>query len=360
MSEKIILECPDDPVLQEDMDRIGSEFPFAGDMSGATVLVTGSTGLIGSQVVFALCAMNRLRDTNIRVLAMVRSVEKAREVFGELIDRGDIALVTGDITEPASIDGNIDYIVHTASPTGSRYFVDHPVETIDIALKGTKNMLELSLEKKVKAMVYLSSLEVYGTPDRDQEWMTETDFGRIDPAKTRSSYSEGKRMAECMCVSYASEYSVPVRIARLSQTFGPGVRYDDNRVFMDFSRSAIEQRDILMHTQGRTVRTYLYTADAVMAILYLLARGENGQAYNVTNPGTAISILNMARLVCKTIGNKKIQVMIDAEEDEGKFGYNPEMVIRLDPSKLEALGWRATTDLETMYDRMTRKWRPTK
>ena len=353
---KEIMECPDDRVMQEDMDRIAETFPHVEAFRDKTVLVTGATGLIGSQVVRALAAMNRKRDSHIRVLAVVRDADKAKKVFGSLLDRGDVALVLGDMETPLAVNEPVDYIVHGASPTGSRFFVEHPVETIRTALGGTEHLLTLARDKQVTKMVYLSSLEVYGTPSKEQEWMTETEFGQLDPAKVRSSYSESKRMAECLCVSYASEYGVPVCMARLSQTFGPGVNYEDGRVFMDFARCALEQRDVVLHTQGRTVRTYLYTRDAVMALLYLLARGEAGQAYNVTNRDTAISILNMARLVCKTIGQKKIQVQIDAPEDVEDFGYNPEMVIRLDPSRLEALGWTATTGLEEMFARMCARW----
>ena len=114
-------------------------------------------------------------------------------------------------------------------------------------------------------------------------------------------------MVECLCASYAHEYSVPVKIARLSQTFGPGVAYEDGRVFAEFARCALEQRDIVLHTQGHTVRSYCYTKDALSALLYILISGKAGEAYNVTNMDTAVSIKEMAELVCETIGSGKIK-----------------------------------------------------
>ena len=341
-------ECPGNKCLQEDIEDAARQFPFTKELKGSSILVTGATGLIGSQVVFTLCAINRITGAGIKIFAGIRNEEKAKKVFGKLLERGDIILV-----RPEDIEEELDFIIHCAAPTGSGYFVEKPVETIDAIVSGTKSILELARKSGVRSLVYLSSLEVYGTPWVGQEWMKEADFGHLDPAKIRSSYSEGKRMAECLCVSYASEYGVPAKIARLSQTFGPGVEYDDGRVFMDFARCALEDRDVVLHTQGRTVRTYLYTKDAVLAILYILVKGENGRAYNATNRDTAVSILEMAELVCKTIGEGRIRTRIEIPEDVAAFGYNPEMIIRLDPSALEELGWKASTGLEEMFKRMT-------
>ncbi len=346
------LECSRNRLIQEDVERIAGTFPFADELKNTAVFVTGATGLIGSQVVLALCAINRLKNTGIKVYALVRSKEKALKILGDVIERGDVTIVEGDVTSLPEITG-IDYIIHTASPTGSKFFVEKPVETIDTAITGTKSILELAKANHIRSMVYLSSLEVYGTPDASQQWMSETDFGYLDPAKVRSSYSEGKRMVECMCVSYASEYKVPVRIARLSQTFGPGVNFNDGRVFMDFARCALEGRDVVLHTEGRTLRTYLYTADAVNGILYILLRGTDGEAYNITNPTTDITIKQMADMVCETIGKGKVKAKVELPDDIASFGYNPEMVIRLKTDKLEALGWKPTVGFPEMFIRLS-------
>lgn len=348
----MIRECEENAILQEDMEAMmDSGCPFE-ELKDSTVFVTGATGLIGSQVVKALACANRLKDSHIRILAFVRSKEKARKVFGSLLDRGDVSLVTGDVNRKIETEERVDYLIHGASATSSRFFVTKPVETILTALEGTKNVLEFAREKAVKGMVYLSSLEVYGVPGTEGGRVTEKDYGYIDPMSVRSSYSEGKRMAECLCVSYASEYGVPVKVARLSQTFGAGVEYDDGRVFAEFARCAVEKRNIVLHTAGNTLRSYCYTKDAVSALLYILVRGNVGEAYNVTNEDTAVTIREMAQCVCDTFPKSGISVEFDMPGDLASFGYNPEMVIRLDSSRLKALGWRPTVGLQDMFIRM--------
>lgn len=346
------MECLENKIMQEDVEDIVKNFPYADKLDGKNVLVTGATGLIGAQVVRTLACMNRMRGIHVHVLAFVRNAKKAEKLFESLIERQDVEIVVGDINQFDLKDYQIDYVIHGASATSSRYFVTNPVETIKTALDGTTAVLEMAREKQIEGMVYLSSLEVYGTPAEGTEWITEDDYGYIDPMNTRSSYSEGKRMVECICASYAQEYQVPVKVARLSQTFGPGVEYQDGRVFAEFARCALEKRNIVLHTQGRTVRTYCYVKDAVSALLYILLQGENGQAYNVTNMDTAVSIREMAEMVCHVIGEDKIKTVVEIPEDIASFGYNPEMVIRLDSSRLQKLGWTATVGLEEMYTRM--------
>ena len=344
------LESITDATQREDISLLARTEIINELPENVTIMVTGATGLICSQLIRALACHSELKRKNVRILAQVRNEEKARAVFGDLMEAGIVSLCVGDIVDPLETAESVDYIIHGASATSSRYFVEMPVETIVTALKGTQNVLELARQKKVRKVVYLSSLEVYGTPDNSKDYITEEDYGYIDPMQVRSSYSEGKRMVECMCVAYAKEYDVPVVVARLSQTFGPGVSYQDGRVFAEFARCAIEKRDIVLHTQGKTLRTYCYLRDAINALFCLMLRGEVGQAYNVTNMDTAITIRDMAELVCTL--SEGIQVKLDIPEDVSMFGYNPEMVIRLDSSKLQSLGWKPEVGIKEMFVRL--------
>ena len=341
----------EDNIIMEDIISISNSTIIDwNNFEGKTIFITGATGLLGSQIVKTLIYVNKIKSLNIKLLLLVRNYQKAKEVFGENIDNVNVKTIEGDIMEMVVINEKVDYIIHGACPTSSKFFVEKPVETIDIITNGTKNMLELAKIKNVSGFMFLSSLEVYGTPLHSNS-ILENDYGYIDNLNVRSSYSEGKRLAECLCVSYCKEFDIPTKIVRLSQTFGPGVEYNDGRVFAEFIRSAIEKKDIVLHTQGKTVRTYCYTKDTITAILFLLLNGKNGEAYNVTNPETAISIKEMAQLVCDTFAESNINVKIDIPDDVEKYGYNPEMIIKLNTNKIESMGWKATIGLKEMFER---------
>lgn len=340
-----------DRILLEDCSYIANSSMVSWDkFDGKSVFVTGATGLIGSQIVMALDRYNQLHDGNITIYALARNMDKAKNVFAECSDK--VVIVVGDMTGEINISGNVDYIVHGASMTSSKDFVDLPVETIMTGINGTNNILSFAKDKKVEGFIYLSSLEAYGVTDPEKKTILESDSGYINQLVPRSSYSEGKRMAECLCISYASEYGVPVKIARLCQTFGPGVVYSDNRVFAQFAKSSIENKDIVLKTTGETYRNYCYTRDAVTGILKVLSDGEVAEVYNIANPDTGISICDMAKMVADKISQRKIKVVFDIAEDVSKLGYGPTIKISLDTAKLEALGWRAEVGLEDSFVRM--------
>jgi dTDP-glucose 4,6-dehydratase len=203
-----------DKILEEDLEYIiENEQGMLRFLRNKRILITGATGLIGSQVVKTLLMFNDKCDAGIYIIGVARNKEKADSVFKDWISRKDFRMIFTDICKEINIEDNIDFIIHGANTTISKEYVDKPVETALTIINGTDNILKLAVKHSIKSMVYLSSMEMYGIPDEKNSCMKENMAGYIDPLNVRSSYSEGKRMAENLCACYCKEYGVPVKIA---------------------------------------------------------------------------------------------------------------------------------------------------
>ena len=339
-------------MLEEDLLKLADSDIEWKKYENQSALVTGATGMVGSLLVRTLVYRNRRHGSNIKVIGLIRNEEKARKLYGTLYGTGEITFVTGDVNEKTDIPFEVDYIFHTVSVTASKMMVEHPVMTIETSYTGTKNMLDLAARKKVKGMVYVSSMEVYGKPDPELQYVHEGDLGYIDLTNVRSSYSEGKRICECLCTAYASEYNVPVRSARLAQTFGAGILENDNRVYAQFARSAIQKEDIVLHTDGTSEGNYCYTRDVVKALLILGYAGRAGEAYNIVNEKSHMQIREMAEMVTEQIAGGEIKVVYDIPESAKVYGYAPPVKMHLSADKMRELGWEAEVDMKEAYLRM--------
>jgi len=315
-----------------------------------TWLITGITGFVGSLLAKHLMGLSEYKAGTLRILGLVRDMEKAKRVFaGDNCE--NLQFIQADLCDAQavlSIVEPVDYIVHCAAATTSSYMISNPVETADGIVLGTRNMLELAKSKAVKSMVYVSSMEVYGSVTDIGRLRTEEELGEIALTSPRSCYPLGKRMAEHYCHAFFKEYGVPVKVARLAQTFGTGVRLEDNRVYMQFARAVKEGRDIVLKTQGRSFGNYCSSEDAITALLVLLEKGANGEAYNVVNEANTMRIVEMAELVASRVAQGKVAVRIEVE-DASRTGYAPDTELRLSGAKLRTLGWEPTKDLEEMY-----------
>jgi nucleoside-diphosphate-sugar epimerase len=330
-------------ILQEDLIYIANyNLPYE-KIKGCTVLVTGATGLIGSLLVKTLLSIG-----NIKVLAFVRNEAKANTIFD---DEPNLQFIVGDITKVIDIQENVDYIFHCASVTNSKQMIERPVETLFTSIEGTKNILEFATIKNVKSFVYVSSMEMYGSFEKLDHEVQETDLGYINPLNLRSNYPESKRLCENMCIAYLAEYGVPVKIARLAQTFGAGILPGENRVFAQFARSVINGENIILHTKGLSEGNYCYTRDCMIGLLTLLLNGQNGEAYNVSNPKSHTTIGAMADMVANTIAKGSIKVVYDIPEGN-KYGYAADTKMKLNSDKLQSLGWNPEIGLEESYRRM--------
>jgi len=341
------IESPEDHILQEDLEYLAGHFDFSG-IFHSSVFITGATGLLGSQLVKLFLCLNRTKKAGIIIYALIRNENKARKIFNSVYEK--INFITGDTKTFPQIDEPIDYIIHGASETASKTFIDKPVETIETAYIGTRTMLEFAKVKNVKGFVYLSSMEVFGITNSSQE-AAENDYGYIDILNPRSSYSESKRMCECLCACYAKEYNLPIKIARLVQVLGAGVDYNDTRVAAQFARSVIENKDIILKTEGKTRRPCIYTRDAIAGICIVLFKGSSGEAYNLANTSTTVTIREIAEMIVEKIANKTIKVIFDINVP-AEYAPNLNLNLNLNLNRIKSLGWEAEIGLEEAYRRM--------
>lgn len=324
-----------------DVEEFVGLFTLSSLLKGSTFLVTGGTGLIGSTLVHCLLGLNK----GIKIILPVRNAIKAQVMFGS---NDCLEIIECDLLEWLKCDdSSYDYIVHCACPTAGKFMVEHPVETYELTIESTRLLLKNAKKNGAKGMVFVSSLEYYGQVLEDFE-ILESHLGYVDPLNLRSCYPLGKRAAEYLCFAYANEYNVPIKVARLTQTFGAGVSPDDNRVFAQFARSVIAGNDIVMHTTGESAKPYCYTTDCISAILYILLKGGRGEAYNVANSSTYISIKALAEFLKENF-NPSINVVV---EEHPEMGYAPVTKLRLSTKKLEALGWTPQNDLKKMFSKL--------
>lgn len=331
-------------ILKLDIDKFKNSFELKDNFFDSRFLITGATGLIGSSLVHCLLAL----DKEIRITCPVRSLEKAQLIYEDNYKKIDF--VECDLLQYLSNlkeSDRFDYIIHCASPTAGKYMTEHPVETYMLAVDSTRAILEYARKSHLKGFVYISSLEYYGQI-LDDRIITEDMQGYVDNTDSRSSYPLGKRAAEFLCSAYANEFEIPAKIARLTQTFGAGVSADDNRVFAQFARSVINGTDIVLHTTGESAKPYCYTTDCVSAILYILLKGQNGEAYNVANQDTYISIKNMAEFLRDNF-NPRIDVRVEMHPE---MGYAPVTKLHLSSEKLMRLGWNPENGLFEMYSKL--------
>lgn len=330
-----------DDILNLDIKAFVDSCPLGNELNGASFLITGATGLIGSVLVKCLLNLN----DNITITIPIRNRKKAATLFG---NNKQLKIITCDLQDFLdNLSDKYDYVIHLASPTSGRYMIDHPVETYSLAINSTKSILDYCRHYGVKSFVYVSSLEYYGQNENDNI-ITEDFVGFINYSSMRSCYPLGKRAAEFLCKTYAQEYGIPVKIARLTQTFGAGINAEDNRVFAQFARSIINGSDIIMHTKGESAKPYCYTTDCISALLYILLRGSKGEAYNVAAPNSYISIYDLAHFLCENF-NSNVGVSI---EEHPEMGYAPITRLNLSSDKLLDLGWKPQYGLLQMFKRL--------
>ena len=320
-------------------------------LRGCNVLVTGATGLIGGCLVEVLMARG-----DINVYAAGRNETRALSRFAEYTSNPHFHCFKYDVSTPLTSSDveSFHYIIHAASDASPAAFASSPVEVMKSNIYGTANLLDYGLAHGMRRFLYVSTGEVYGEGGATEETtdgpaFRETDSGYVNPTLPRSCYPSSKRAAETLCAAYKDQYGADLVIARPCHTYGPHFTPSDNRVYAQFVRNVLRGEDIVMKSDGSQFRSWCYVVDCVRAILYILLKGQSGEAYNIADSNSNITIRQLADMIAAAAGRK---VVIQLPPDSESKGYNPITRSLFSTRKLESLGWSISGEMREKIVKM--------
>lgn len=337
------------PIIIEDLEHITKENIDFEKLRDATVLITGINGMIASYITYTLLYLNETRQLNITVLGLARNEEKVKKRFGSLLKRKDFDLLIQDISTPIHTEAKVDFIIHAASQTGPRQFVNDPVGTIAANTTGTKNLLDFAVAKKSRGILFLSTREIYGTL-KGQEFVTEAEYGAVNPALVRSCYPESKRISETMCAAYKQQYGLNTKIIRIAHTYGPGMLIGDGRVVGDFLKNVIQGQDIVMNSDGSAVLGLTYISDLITG-LFLSFLNLADFVYNISSDKGIVTVKELADMLVDMYPQKQIKTVFKEAAPEVKAGYLAGKIPLLDSRKAMEGGWEPKVSLKDGFRR---------
>ncbi len=297
-------------------------------------VITGGAGFLGSH----LC--DRVLQEGHEVICLDNLITGDRRNIEHLFGEERFSFVKYDVTEYIHVPGEVDVILHFASPASPVDYLNYPIQTLKVGSLGTHKALGLAKEKKARFLL-ASTSEVYGDPQEHPQ--KESYWGNVNPVGPRGVYDEAKRFAEAMTMAYHRYHGVETRIVRIFNTYGPRMRLQDGRALPTFMSQALAGEDLTVYGDGSQTRSFCYVDDLIDGI-YRLAHSDEPNPVNIGNPAE-ITIKDFAERVIAITGNKSAVTYRPLPEDDPK-------VRRPDITRArEILGWEPKVDLETGLQR---------
>lgn len=326
----------------EDVERVVQHIPNLGNLYNSAILITGGTGMICSAVADILLFLNKEYNAKIRIILAGRSKERINKRFSGFAEEKDYVFKPYDATVHTDLQVHADYLIHGASNANPVIYAKEPVETMLANIVGINSLLDLAVRMNSRRLLYISSSEVYGNK-REFRPYVEDDYGYVDILNQRASYPSSKRAAETLCIAYGQEYDLGTVIVRPGHIYGPTITASDNRASAQFTRNAVAGENIVLKSAGNQLRSYCYVLDCASAILTVLINGETGNAYNISNPHSIVTISDIAKALAKAANT---EVVYEEMSELEKQGANMMTNSSLDSKKLESLGWSDAFSLE--------------
>ena len=340
------------------VDRLGAKLS---PLSGATIVVTGASGMFGGYLADVAAALNPLGvlDAPCTVYLATREMPHIDGRLGHLLGRSDVHFIVGKDLSASDLPAQADFILHAASPASPKYFLADPVGTLDANSRYLRLLLELARQSEARGFLFVSSSEIYGDPPDQAIPTAETYAGSIDPGSPRACYAEGKRFGEALCMAFHRQHNLPVNIVRPFHVHGPGLRLDDGRIVADLIRAGLAGTPFTLSSDGTATRCYGYVSDAAAAAYAALFNDPSGEAFNIGVDNPETSILELATIVAEIVGtppprassaplpphlaNAPRRSRPDLSKARTLLGYSPDVALREGLSR--TIAWHRARNL---------------
>ncbi len=284
--------------LQYISENLTSEFS---QIAGKKILIVGGAGFLGYYLVQAVLHWNVINPTRVISLTVLDNfIRGCPEWLTNLEIDPNLTLRKYDITLPLPADSeDFSYIVHAGSIASPNFYRKFPIETMDANVNGLRNLLNYALSKRessvpVDGFLFFSTSEIYGDPPENEIPTTEGYRGNVSCTGPRACYDESKRFGETLCVNFAQQYNLPIKIVRPFNNYGPGLKITDRRVLPDLARDIFANRNLVLFSDGSPTRTFCYVADAIVGYIKALVIGKPGESYNIGTENPEISMLKFS------------------------------------------------------------------
>jgi len=291
--------------LQSDLEEIASFLgPTVKKLAGKTVLISGGCGFLGQHFTHLFVHLNKkVLEVPCKIIVADNFITASRDNRTVQENLG-VTFIEHDVIKPLALNERLDYIIHLAGVASPYYYRKYPLETLEVATLGVKNLLKLGLEHQVKSFLFFSSSEIYGDPDPKMVPTKESYRGNVSTIGPRACYDESKRLGETLCSIFNVYHGVSTKIVRPFNVYGPGMRERDYRVLPNFASNIVGGKPLRIYGTGIQTRTFCYITDAINCFVRALLEGKSGEVYNAGNPEPEVSMIDLAKEIGIAVGRE--------------------------------------------------------